>query len=121
MMYFINITLTGGNEEAYKPLIDAIKALGPWSNRMQNTFLVECPLNAVQIRDLLKPHLKANDRLFVGEFTRNWAATNMGAGFPEWIGRRRFRTIVPLEAVQQAAAEAATSTAAGEADAPSEG
>ena len=93
MMYFINLTLSTGNEDDYKPLIEAIKALGPWSNRLQNTFFVECPLSSTQIRDLLKPHLKPADRLFVGEFIRNWAATNMGQGFPEWVQRRNFREL----------------------------
>jgi hypothetical protein len=92
MMYLINVTLTG-QESEYANLIQAIKTLGPWSNRLMNTFMVECTLSAVQIRDLLKPHLKEGDRLFVGELIRNWAATNMGADFPQWVGRRKFREI----------------------------
>ena len=96
MMYLINLTLTAQDADAYTPLIDGIKALGSWSNRLQNTFLLECPLNSVQIRDILKPHLKAGDRLFVAEIGRNWAGTGMGEGFKEWMDRRNVRPNVTL-------------------------
>jgi hypothetical protein len=88
-MYFIALTLQGKTSE-YEPLYNALKALGPWSNRLPSTWLVESRLSARRIRDLLKPHLKSADRLFVGQFSRNWAGTGMGAGFPDWMTRRSF-------------------------------
>ena len=89
MMYFINLTLQA-EESEYENLTDVIKTLGPWSNRLKGTWLVEARLSSRQIRDLLKGHMKPGDRIFVGQFERNWAGTNMGEGFPEWMERRNF-------------------------------
>lgn len=87
MMYFINLTLQAP-EEQYPALLETIKAIGSWSNRLRGCWLVESRMSARQIRDILKAHLKSGDRIFVGQMTRNWAATNMGEGFPEWMERR---------------------------------
>lgn len=88
-MYFIALRLQKPWEE-YENLENAIKALGPWSNRLETTWLVESRLSSRTIRDLLKPHIQPGDRLFVGQFARNWAGTGMGEGFPEWLKRRTF-------------------------------
>ena len=89
-MYFIAMHLTA-SDESYENLRNAMKALGAWSNRLPNCWIVESKLSARRIRDLLKPHLKDTDRLFVGQFVnQNWAGTGMGSGFPEWLNRRSF-------------------------------
>ena len=90
MMYFIALTLRG-EEADYKNLEDAIQALGPWSNRLPNCWLVETPMSSRQIRDLLKGYVKPGDRLFVGQFNQNWAGSGMGEGFPDWMKRRTFQ------------------------------
>lgn len=89
MMYLVNLTLQAPEEE-YVGLLNTLKALGPWSNRLRGCWLVECRLTARQIRDLLKPHLRSGDRLFIAQIAQNWAATGMGSGFPDWMGRRVF-------------------------------
>lgn len=90
MMYFVSFRLTG-DESAYTNLENALKALGPWSNRLgMTTWLIESRFSARRIRDLVGPHLLPNDRVFVGQFTRNWAGRGMGPGFPEWMKRRSF-------------------------------
>ena len=89
-MYFVAIHVTGP-EQDYENLRNAMKALGAWSNRLPNCWIIESRLSARRIRDLLKPHLKDADRLFVGQFVnQNWAGTGMGSGFPEWLNRRSF-------------------------------
>ncbi len=91
MMYFIATKLTKpADDPAYEGLVLAIKALGPWSDRLDHTWLVQSPLHAGQIRTLIKAHLLEGDRVFVGQFTGNWAGFNMGKGFPDWIKRRDF-------------------------------
>lgn len=95
MMYFIATRLaedprTESGKARYANLINAIQALGPWSDRLDGVWLVESKLSASKIRTLLKPHLRGNERVFVGQFTNNWAGFNMGQTFPEWIGRRDF-------------------------------
>ncbi len=37
----------------YSALIDAIKALGPWWNHLDSTWLVKSPMSTAQIRDRL--------------------------------------------------------------------
>lgn len=89
MMYMIALALSGQKSE-YEALFNALKALGPWSNRLGDTWIVQSKHPARRIRDLLKPHIKTTDRVFVSQMTRNWAGTGMGPQFPEWIGRRAF-------------------------------
>ena len=81
---------TDPGKAAYANLLNAITALGPWSDRLGEAWIVESKLSASRIRDLLKPHLKAGDRLFVGQCTPNWASFAMGPQFPAWIRRRDF-------------------------------
>lgn len=91
MMFLILLELNGRPADEYPDLERAIKALGNWSNRLKGQWIVESRFNAAQIRDLVKPHLVAGqDRVFVARITRNWAGTNMGDGFAEWMGRRNF-------------------------------
>lgn len=91
MMYFV-ATHTMGEESEYEGLTNAIKALGPWSNRLKNCWLVESNFSSGRIRDLVKPHLQfeKGDRVFVAQFSKNWAGTGMGTDFPEWLNRRDF-------------------------------
>ncbi|MGC6492861.1 MAG: hypothetical protein ACON5B_08465 [Myxococcota bacterium] len=97
MVYIVHFALQGPHED-YPQFFDALKALGPWSNRMGDTWILECRLSSIQIRDLLKAHIRPGDRIFVAEFIRNWAGTGMGAGFPEWMQRRGFRELGPAPA-----------------------
>lgn len=91
MMFLILLELNGRPTDQYPELERALKALGNWSNRLKGQWIVESRFNASQIRDLLKPHVVAvQDRVFVARITRNWAGTNMGDGFKEWMNRRNF-------------------------------
>jgi hypothetical protein len=91
MMFLVITELNGRPADQYPDLERAIKALGNWSNRLRGAWLVESRFNAAQIRDLLKPHIVAGrDRVYVARITRNWAGTNMGDGFQEWMARRNF-------------------------------
>lgn len=97
MMYFIATRLqadtkTDEGKEQYENFLNAVTSLGPWSDRLGNTWLVESKLSASRIRTLLKPHVQTGDRVFVGQFTQNWAGFNMGANFPEWAKRRDYTT-----------------------------
>jgi hypothetical protein len=93
-MYMISLVIQGQLVE-YDALTKAMKGLGAWSNRMGNTWIVHSTLRATEIRDRLKPYIKPTDRLFVAQISRNWAATGMGPGFPEWMQRRAFDTSTP--------------------------
>lgn len=90
MMYLVVLELNARPADQYADLERSIKALGNWSNRTKGAWIVESRFTASQIRDLLKPHVGAEDRVFVARFTRNWAGTGMGQGFQEWMNRRNF-------------------------------
>ncbi len=90
MMYVILTELTTRPADQYAELEKAIKALGDWSQRVEGQWIVQSRYPATQIRDLLKQYIGANDKLFVARMAGSWAATNMGQGFPEWMGRRTF-------------------------------
>ena len=92
MMFVIMLELNTRKEDQYPDLERAIKALGDWSNRVKGQWLVQSRFPASQIRDLLKPHIDAGDRLFVARLTGSWSATNMGPGFQEWMNRRNYET-----------------------------
>ncbi len=92
MMFVILLELNARKEDQYADLERAIKALGDWSNRVKGQWLVQSRFPAAQIRDLLKPHIEAGDRLFVARLTGSWSATNMGTGFQEWMNRRSYET-----------------------------
>jgi hypothetical protein len=91
MMFLILLELNGRPASDYPELERALKALGNWSNRLKGQWIVESRFNASQIRDLLKPHVVAGqDRILVARITRNWAGSNMGDGFQDWMNRRNF-------------------------------
>jgi len=90
MMYLVILDLNARPADQYADLERAIKALGNWSNRTKGAWIVESRFTAAQIRDLLKPHAGLEDRIFVARFTKSWAGTGMGQGFPEWMKRRNF-------------------------------
>ncbi len=90
MMFLVLLELNGRPADQYGDLERACKALGNWSNRVRGQWIIESRFNTKQIRDLLKPHLDAKDRMFVARISKNWAGTGMGEGFQEWMNRRNF-------------------------------
>ena len=67
---------------------NALKSLGNWSNRIAAGWILETRLSPRQVRDNLGQHMATGDRLFVARVTQDWAGRGLGAGFPEWMGRR---------------------------------
>ena len=102
MMFLINYGPgKNADKESYNRLDAGVKALGNWSSRIPNTWLLEAPrLNANNIRDRLKQFLddEGGDQLFVARISKNWAGRNMGSGFAEWLKRREFGNFVPAPA-----------------------
>jgi hypothetical protein len=96
MMYLVMVELNARPADQYPDFEKAVKALGNWSNRIRGAWFIESPFSASQIRDLLKPTLVAGqDKLFVTQMSQNWAGSSMGAGFPEWLKRRKFERVRP--------------------------
>lgn len=66
--------------QQYKQLIDAIEKTFPvYWHCLDSTWLVKTAMSAVQVRDLLLPHLDANDELLTINVTgcaRAWQGFN---------------------------------------------
>ena len=62
--YMIGYDLNSPGQD-YRPLLEAIKALGAWWNHLDSTWIVRHPGPATAIRDALQRHLDANDELLV--------------------------------------------------------
>jgi hypothetical protein len=93
MMFMIAIEFRSDDIIVKERTDAALKSLGNWSNRIPGVYLLETNrMGARGIRDHLKQFLAADkgDQVFVARISRNWAGTNMGEGFPDWMKRRDF-------------------------------
>ena len=96
MIFMISYVPATEDPEAVERFEAAVKMLGNWSNTLaqSHVWLAASRFNATQIRDQLKTFINADkgDRLFIARITQNWAGTNMGSNFPEWLKRQEFGT-----------------------------
>lgn len=69
-IYIIGYDLHPVRGETYDELIEAIKNLGSWWHCLDSTWIVISNLTAVQIRDKLWAHMKADDQLLVVTYTK---------------------------------------------------
>jgi len=94
MMFMISYIPATEDPTTIERFEAAVKMLGNWSNTLaaNHVWLVAARVNAAQIRDQLKPFINGaeGDRLFVARVSQNWAGTNMGTNFPEWLKRQEF-------------------------------
>ena len=94
MMFMISYVPATVDPATVERFQSAVKMIGNWSNTLSNqhVWLAASRLNAGQIRDQLKPFINADkgDRLFVARIAQNWAGTNMGTQFPDWLKRQEF-------------------------------
>jgi hypothetical protein len=77
-IYMIGYDLHPVRGETYNELIEAIKNIGPWWHCLDSTWLVISNLTAIQIRDALWQHMKADDQLLVLTYTKNTGAAWAG-------------------------------------------
>src|SRR4051812_33815078 len=71
---------------SYQTLIAAIKALGDWAKPLESEWFVRTGLTASVVRDRLKRHLDANDRLMVLELKgTDWATYRLPADVTSWM------------------------------------
>ena len=75
MTYLITYDLQKPGQN-YDALINSLNASG--AVRIQlSTWVIRSDLNSGAVRDHFRQYLDANDRIFVGEMTINWASWNM--------------------------------------------
>jgi hypothetical protein len=72
----------------YSKLIEAIKGLSlTWAKPLESCFVIVSTLSAAQIRDSLKSHLDANDKLLVMQAGPDWASLNLPIEVSDWLKR----------------------------------
>ena len=74
----------------YDRLYEALKKFA-YARPLESFWLIESNGTAGSIRDTLKQHVDANDKIVVIEFTQNagWATLNISKPVMEWWKQRR--------------------------------
>jgi hypothetical protein len=69
----------------YTKLFAAIEAMGTWWHCLGSVWLVQTSLTSAQVRDILRPHMDANDSLLVAGLNGNWATLGIGGECADWL------------------------------------
>lgn len=64
LVYLITYDLNKPGQQ-YESLYVAIKQVGNWNHPLESVWFVEANNTISQVRDHLKPHIDANDKLFI--------------------------------------------------------
>jgi hypothetical protein len=72
-------------EDDYPKLIEAIKALGTWWHNLDSTWIVKSDKSAVEIRDMLKPHVDSGDELLVAGLSGEGAWVGFSDKGSSWL------------------------------------
>lgn len=70
----------------YQPLYDAIKKY-QHCHALESTWLIDTTQTPAQVRDNLKKHIDANDKLLITRLQGNWA-TNYSDRCSDWLKKR---------------------------------
>jgi len=85
-IYVIGYDLHPKKGETYDELISAIKEFGTWWHCLDSTWLIVSDLSAIQIRDMLWQHMKADDQLLVVAYApRNSAWCGFADNCRTWL------------------------------------
>ncbi|RSK50111.1 SinR family protein [Hymenobacter rigui] len=71
--------------QGYDELIKTIKTLGTWWHCLDSTWLIKSSKTAVEIRDILTPHLDANDELLVAKLSGEAAWRGFNKQCADWL------------------------------------
>jgi hypothetical protein len=92
MVFVVAYDLISPNDtpQDYERVIDGIKAKFNWCHLEKSVWLVECALNAAEIREAIKPTLYGEDKLFVARLHGNWASWALGDRRNNWLKQCSF-------------------------------
>ena len=82
--YLISYDLMAPNKD-YSKLISAIKEYGTYAKVLESCWIVKSSNTAKEIRDNLKNHIDANDKLFVVKLAGVGAWYNLSDKVSEWL------------------------------------
>lgn len=69
----------------YEDLIKELKSFGTWWHQTGSVWIIVTSKTTVEVRDYLKQFIDSNDKLFVSQISKNWAATGFSEQEYNWI------------------------------------
>jgi hypothetical protein len=69
----------------YTDLHEAIKSFGSWWHCLESTWIVDTGSSTGSIRDTLKQHIDANDKLLVAQLESHWASMHLTDDCNKWL------------------------------------
>lgn len=84
MVYFIAYDLRKPDRN-YDDLIKELKSFGTWWHQTGSVWIVVTSKTTVEVRDYLKQFIDANDKLFVAQVSKNWAASGFTEQEYNWL------------------------------------
>jgi hypothetical protein len=76
----------------YPELFDAIKSVGTtWWHCLESVWLVKTTLASAQVREQLRLHIDANDKILVAALAGNWASLGLKQECNDWLSENLAR------------------------------
>jgi hypothetical protein len=69
----------------YAKLYEAIKAQGTWWHCLESVWIVRTAATSIQVANILKQHVDANDKLAVLQVQGDWATYNLSDECSNWL------------------------------------
>lgn len=89
MIFLITYDLKSPSEN-YTELHEAIRAQGAWWHHLESVWMIDTASSASSVRDLLTPHIGAEDKLLVIKVGKPWAARGFLERAYTWMHDRNF-------------------------------
>jgi len=84
MVYFVAYDLRKPDRN-YDDLIKELKSFGTWWHQTGSVWIIVTSKTTVEVRDYLKQFLDSNDKLFVAQISKQWAATGFKTQEYNWL------------------------------------
>lgn len=84
MVYLVSYDLKKPDRN-YDDLIKEIKSFGTWWHQTGSVWVIVTSKTTAEVRDYLMRFIDSNDRLFVVQIMKNWAAVGFSAEEYNWM------------------------------------
>lgn len=84
MVYFVTYDLKKPNRN-YDDLIKELSSFGTWWHLTGSTWVIVTSKTTAEVRDYLMKFIDPNDKLFVSQIQKNWAAVGFSDNEYNWM------------------------------------
>lgn len=84
MVYFVTYDLKKPDRD-YDDLIKEIKSFGTWWHQTGSAWVIITSKTTAEVRDYLMQFIDSNDKLFVVQIQKNWAAVGFNEQEYSWM------------------------------------